>query len=284
MILRLLLLLGVGVATVFAHKHSHNNTCGVDCLDLYSVDTLTFTRDEYSEGSDGSVYPQLTCNGGNACSESSDIAAIDCINGGVGDDETVVWNCLPQDTYQTLYISNIDVMCDGYRYPGDPEYVYANSCRLMFNLDDSVYDNKNDDDLGTDDDKIEVENTTYIGRLLIVIFAFIFMAIVCTCCNKDWGHYYPKSYRATQMYEYIDEPILSPIDSYQGMPVVHNTLIQPPDTRYGSYQQQQQAWTGPGWYGGGVEIIDIKSGVGSAGSKAIVCIILSDLIVLCRLE
>lgn len=244
-----------------------NFTCNTTCLDLYLIDTLLFSKDHYSEGPDGSTYPQLICNGGNACSESSDISAIDCKNDGEAEDGNVIWKCLPQDTYETLYISNIDVQCDGYRYPEDPQYVFAQSCRLQFALDDSVYDNKNDDDLDTDD-KAEVTDTTNIGRLLIVIFALIFMCIMCVCCNKGWGYYYPKSYRATQMYEYIDEPILSPVGSYQGMPVVHNTLIQPPEENYGSYQQMQpqQAWTGPGWYGGGVEIIDIQSG-GTAGSK-----------------
>lgn len=96
---------------------------------LADVQTLTFTRDDYTTARRSSPIPQMKCTGEN-CQYAPSSAM--CRNIGL-DGHDVVWQC-EASFPRGVKFGRVTVSCEGYAYPDD-EYVLYGSCGLKYKLE-----------------------------------------------------------------------------------------------------------------------------------------------------
>jgi hypothetical protein len=96
---------------------------------LADVQTLTFTRDDYTTARRSSPIPQMKCTGEN-CQYAPSSAM--CRNIGL-DGHDVVWQC-EASFPRGVKFRHVSVSCEGYAYPED-EHVLYGSCGLKYTVE-----------------------------------------------------------------------------------------------------------------------------------------------------
>ncbi|KAK8822395.1 hypothetical protein WA577_005558 [Blastocystis sp. JDR] len=122
----LLTILLLGACCVAYNYNAYNP----DRVLLTSVQTLTFSKSQYTTGRRSRPIPQMKCTGGSAgCSYAP--ATMQCYNRGT-DGRDVQWEC-KAELDNGVSLGETIVSCEGYDYPEDP-YILAGSCGVEFKL------------------------------------------------------------------------------------------------------------------------------------------------------
>ena len=99
---------------------------------LTSVKTLVLQEGRMTEGRRNLPIPQLNCKEWNCSNQPS---TVKCTNDG-WDGKDVTWRC-EADLANHLKFGKLDVSCEGYEYPEDPN-ILAGSCGLSYTLEQQM--------------------------------------------------------------------------------------------------------------------------------------------------
>ncbi|OXC64174.1 hypothetical protein AYX13_06312 [Cryptococcus neoformans] len=104
-----------------------NTAGGAKKIALSAVKTLTFYADKYTAGRRTNPIPQLTCKGPGCKVFQPDV--VQCTN--MGDDGlgNVQWKC-DTDLPSSLRLGKVDVSCEGWSAPGDPNILQGMIMRI----------------------------------------------------------------------------------------------------------------------------------------------------------
>mmetsp|Transcript_27742 Transcript_27742/g.64535 ORF Transcript_27742/g.64535 Transcript_27742/m.64535 type:complete len:175 (+) Transcript_27742:137-661(+) len=103
-----------------------------DAVDLNDVASLTFRRGKQTAGRRSAGVPQLSCVGGDACSSSYLVDAVQCHNTGVDDYGDVQWKC-EADLEDSVRLGEMNVNCEGFSSRTD-RLKLRGSCGLEYSL------------------------------------------------------------------------------------------------------------------------------------------------------
>ncbi|KAK2725794.1 hypothetical protein QYM36_000322 [Artemia franciscana] len=113
---------------LFSLAHAYGKD---ESVRLSDIEVLTLHKDRMTTGRRSSPVPQLNCIGGTAA-KAFKPDVVQCKNVGT-DGIDVQWKC-EADMSSDYRFGQMDVVCEGYRYPEDP-YVLKGSCGLEYTLD-----------------------------------------------------------------------------------------------------------------------------------------------------
>ncbi|XP_065564078.1 store-operated calcium entry-associated regulatory factor-like [Artemia franciscana] len=103
----------------------------LESVSLSDIEVLTLHKDRMTTGRRSRPVPQLSCIGGTAA-KAFKPDVVQCKNVGT-DGIDVQWKC-EADMSSDYRFGQMDVVCEGYRYPEDP-YILKGSCGLEYTLD-----------------------------------------------------------------------------------------------------------------------------------------------------
>ena len=148
---------------------------------LQNVNTLTFSRNHYTNGNRLSPIPQMKCVSGYCSVKQFD--TVQCYNRGT-DGNDVQWECkanLPNG----YDLDRTDVLCEGYESPNDP-YILKGSCGLEYTIKKTgsvnIYNHQTESSLGG------------VGFIIMLVVLF-FLCNLSTPANT--GYYAPPRYSNT---------------------------------------------------------------------------------------
>ena len=144
---------------------------------IREIDALTLQVGKMTTGRRSSPVPQLTCRGRN-CQHAP--SSVRCRNAG-WDGIDVQWDC-QAELDNIVKFGTIDVNCEGYEYPDDPN-ILAGSCGLEYTLDSK---SAHSEPRYTTSTHSEGDGGIFGGIIMMIM---IFGLISCMCDNSHSSSY-----------------------------------------------------------------------------------------------
>jgi hypothetical protein len=145
------------------------------CFDLGMTQALTFYKDAMTTSARAPPIKQLNCVGGDGCSYSKSISAIQCTNSGLNNQQQPQWKCTAQ-LPENVDLGTTTVSCEGCTSSTD-YYKVTGSCGLFYTL--NIANDKTNDDGSTHHIRTNDNSSSVLG-IFLVLFVIIF-AIICVC-------------------------------------------------------------------------------------------------------
>jgi len=128
---KVVLFVAFAAATVLAAPN--DGYVGNDGILLSDIQVLKFNAGETALNTrTPDVIPRLACAYNPLGNDMYLPSSVTCKNKGMDDNGGIIWKC-DAEMDSSLAFDNIQVSCEGYRYPGD-EYIRKGSCALTYTL------------------------------------------------------------------------------------------------------------------------------------------------------